>query len=205
MTFETFDRAYLEGLQRGDATIEEHFIKYFSALIVMKMRSRGWERDVTDDVSQETFARALLLIRKPGGVQEPASLGSLVNSIHNNVLREYCRTRQRTDPLDDETAAMLTEPRKDALARVLEQDTGAVVSRVLKQMKPRDRELLREVLMEESDKDTVCGRMGVSRDHLRVLLHRAKHSFRDRYLSSQTPGRATSAGEAVTKQPGAAL
>ena len=183
MTFESFDQAYLERSQRGDRSVEDHFIRYFSDLITLKMRSRGWDRETTDDVLQETFTRALALVRKPNGVQQPASLGAMVNTICNNVLREHCRAKGRTEALDDETAALLTEPRQSALAQMVEHYTVAAVARVLQEMSPRDRELLRAVLMDEADKDAVCKQMSVSRDHLRVLLHRAKSSFRSRYMS----------------------
>ena len=187
ITFESFDLAYLEALQRGEESTEEHFVCYFSELIVLKMRSRGYRREETEEVLQETFARALLLIRSPGGVRDASRLGVLVNSICNNVMREQYRTKQRMEPLDADTAAMLPESRADALSNLIAQDTGDAVSSVLQQLSPRDRELLRALLLEEADKDAVCERMGVSRDHLRVLLHRAKLSFRSQYASSFPP------------------
>jgi RNA polymerase sigma-70 factor (ECF subfamily) len=55
----------------------------------------------------------------------------------------------------------------------------------------RDRRLLREVFLEERDKDEVCRDFGVDRDYLRVLLHRAKQSFKSLYLknvASRPPG-----------------
>lgn len=190
MTFESFDYAYLERLQSGDRSVEDHFVRYFSSLITLKMRSRGWDRETTDDVLQETFTRALALVRKPAGVQQPASLGAMVNTICNNVLREHCRAKGRTEALDDETAALLTEPRQNALAQMVEHDTIAAVARVMREISPRDRDLLRAVLMDEADKDALCKQMSVSRDHLRVLLHRAKNAFRRRY-SPLAPARGT--------------
>jgi RNA polymerase sigma-70 factor, ECF subfamily len=41
---------------------------------------------------------------------------------------------------------------------------------------------LREVFLEERDKDEVCRDYGVDREYLRVLLHRAKQSFKAGYL-----------------------
>ncbi len=48
----------------------------------------------------------------------------------------------------------------------------------------RDRRLLREVFLEERDKDEVCNDFGVDREYLRVLLHRAKQSFKALYLKN---------------------
>jgi RNA polymerase sigma-70 factor (ECF subfamily) len=53
---------------------------------------------------------------------------------------------------------------------------------VLDDLTEKDRRLLREVFLEEKDKDEVCRSFGVDRNYLRVLVHRAKQNFRARYL-----------------------
>jgi RNA polymerase sigma-70 factor, ECF subfamily len=62
-------------------------------------------------------------------------------------------------------------------------DTQRVVRQILNDMPERDRSLLRSVLLEDRDKDEVCAELGVSRDYLRVLVHRAKQSFKAFYFS----------------------
>jgi RNA polymerase sigma-70 factor (ECF subfamily) len=62
------------------------------------------------------------------------------------------------------------------------------VRHVLDDLSERDRGLLRAVFLEERDKDEVCTELGVDRDYLRVLLHRAKGSFRTMY-SKRTDAR----------------
>ena len=39
------------------------------------------------------------------------------------------------------------------------------------------------VLLEEHNKDEVCAEFGITREYLRVLLHRAKQSFKSCYTS----------------------
>jgi len=56
------------------------------------------------------------------------------------------------------------------------------VREILDGLPERDRRLLREVFLEERDKDQVCRDFGVDRDYLRVLLHRAKQAFKALYL-----------------------
>jgi RNA polymerase sigma-70 factor (ECF subfamily) len=55
---------------------------------------------------------------------------------------------------------------------------------VLDELPDTDGTLLREVFLEERDRDEVCKRHGVSRNYLRVLLHRAKQRFRELYEES---------------------
>ena len=178
MNFATFDASYVSKLREGDAPTEQHFITYFSELILLKLRSRLRSQEQIEDVKQETFSRTLSLIRSEGGVRHAERLGPLVNSICNNVLMEQYRSSNRVEALEDEAAERLVETRPNALSRVISDDTRKVVRRVLDGLNERDRSLLQAVFLEERDKDEICTELGVDRDYLRVLLHRAKASFR---------------------------
>ena len=45
---------------------------------------------------------------------------------------------------------------------------------------------MRWLFFEERDKDEICRELNVDRNYLRVLLHRAKSKFRDRFLAGAT-------------------
>jgi RNA polymerase sigma-70 factor (ECF subfamily) len=57
--------------------------------------------------------------------------------------------------------------------------------RILDARPKRERELLRAIFMEEKEKDTVCKELGVDREYLRVLVHRAKDKFKALYEKGQ--------------------
>jgi RNA polymerase sigma-70 factor (ECF subfamily) len=181
VNFEAFDVSYVSKLREGDAYTEQHFIGYFTELITLKLRSRLRAPEMIEDVRQETFSRALSLIRSDGGIRNAERLGPLVNSICNNVLMEQYRASGRVEALEDETAERLVEAKPDALSMVISQDTRKLVRQVLDGLKGRDRSVLRAIFLEERDKDEVCREMGVDREYLRVLLHRAKGAFRELY------------------------
>lgn len=181
MNFVTFDASYVSKLRAGDTPTEEHFVTYFSELMLLKLRPRLGRPELIEDVKQETFSRALSLIRSEGGLRHAERLGPLVNSICNNVLMEQYRTSNRAEPLEDEAAGRLVETGPNALSMVIADDTRRLVRRALDGLNERDRSLLRAVFLEERDKDEVCQELGVDRDYLRVLLHRAKGSFRALY------------------------
>jgi RNA polymerase sigma-70 factor (ECF subfamily) len=181
VNFEAFDGSYVSKLRAGDAYTEQHFIGYFTELITLKLRSRLRAPELIEDVKQETFSRTLSLIRSDGGLRNAERLGPLVNSICNNVLMEQYRASGRAEALEDTTAQQLVETRPDALSMVISHDTRDAVREVLDGLKERDRGLLRAVFLEERDKDEVCREMGVDREYLRVLLHRAKGAFRELY------------------------
>jgi RNA polymerase sigma-70 factor (ECF subfamily) len=188
--FQAFDSAYVERLRTGDRDTEDHFIAYFGELILLKLRSRLASRQAMEDVKQETFARCLQLLRSEGGIRNAQRLGPLVNSICNHVLSEHFRATRRTEPLEDQPADRFTAREPDALTRMITEDTGRMVRQVLEKLSERDRTILRAVFLEEREKDEVCREIGVTRDYIRVLLHRAKQSFREIYIE-RTTGRQT--------------
>jgi RNA polymerase sigma-70 factor (ECF subfamily) len=181
VNFVTFDASYVNKLRAGDPPTEQHFITYFNELLLLKLRPRLRIPEQIEDVKQETFSRALSLIRSDGGLRHAERLGPLVNSICNNVLMEQYRMSGRVEALEDETAERLAETRPNALSMAISNDTRNLVRRVLDDLNERDRSLLKAVFLEERDKDEVCTELGVDRDYLRVLLHRAKGSFRAMY------------------------
>lgn len=190
MDFQAFDSAYVERLRTGDRDTEDHFIAYFGELILLKLRSKLASRQAMEDVQQETFARCLQLLRSDGGIRNAQRLGPLVNSICNHVLSEHFRATRRTEPLEDQPADRFTAREPDALTRMITEDTGRMVRQVLEKLPERDRIILRAVFLEEREKDEVCREIGVTRDYIRVLLHRAKQSFREIYIE-RTAGRQT--------------
>ncbi|HEY1744012.1 MAG TPA: sigma-70 family RNA polymerase sigma factor [Granulicella sp.] len=186
--FQAFDSAYVERLRAGERATEDHFIAYFGELIDLKLRSRVASRQAIEDVKQETFARCMQLLRSAGGVRNAERLGPLVNSICNHVLSEHFRANSRTEPLEDQPAERFIAREPDALTRVITDDTRRMVRQALEKLPQRDQTILRAVFLEEREKDDLCREIGVTRDYIRVLLHRAKQSFREVY-TERTAGR----------------
>jgi RNA polymerase sigma-70 factor, ECF subfamily len=197
LQFQAFDAPYVERLRSGDFRTQEHFVAYFSELIQLKLRARLRSPQAIEDVRQETFVRVFAALRSPGGIRQPERLGAFVNSICNNVLLEHYRSSSRSDSLDDEPQNELPDPVMDVLGAVAAKQMEEKVREILDEMSERDRRILREVFLEERDKDDVCRDFGVDRDYLRVLLHRAKQSFKSLYLKNieRRPPGLTAAGK----------
>lgn len=192
----SFDESYVERLQAGDFRTQEHFVAYFSELIQLKLRSRLNSLQAIEDVRQETFTRVFAALRD-GKLRQPDRLGAFVNSMCNNVLLEHYRSSSRDDSLDDEEQPEIPATNIDVLGAIANKQMAEKIRDILEEMPERDRRLLREVFLEERDKDDVCKDFGVDRDYLRVLLHRAKLAFKSLYLknvASRPPG-AVAAGK----------
>jgi RNA polymerase sigma-70 factor (ECF subfamily) len=183
MQFHAFDRHYLEQLTSGDFRTQQHFVSYFSELIRLKLSKRLHSHSEVEDARQETFARVFAALRKPDGIREPERLGAYVNSVCNNVLLEHYRSASQEATSDDEEAeANIPDPAMSVVDVIANRQTQRNVREILEQLQEKDRRLIKEVFLEERDKDEVCRDLGVDREYLRVLLHRAKKSFKSIYL-----------------------
>ncbi len=182
LEFFAFDSSYVEKLRSGDTHTEGHFVSYFSELIRLKLRSRLNSREAIEDVRQETFLRVLALLRAEEGLRHPDRLGPFVNSVCNHVLLEHYRSQKKTiSTIDEETESTIPAREPSALTLLETKDTERIVRQILQELTERDRSLLQAVLLDERDKDEVCAEFGISREYLRVLLHRAKQSFKSFY------------------------
>lgn len=179
--FDDFDDNYLERLRADDYRTQQHFVAYFSKLLQLKLKSRLRSRQDIEDVQQVTFARFFQNLRKENGIRDAKCLGSYVNSICKNVLLEHYR-RRVPEQIDDPIANSIPDPSRNALDIVVDEETKRIVREILESLPERDRRILREVYLEERDKDEVCRDYGVSRGYLRVLMSRAKDKFREKVL-----------------------
>ena len=184
MDFYAFNKAYVERLRNGDPATEHHFFVYFEKLLRIKLRARALPSDKVEDLKQDTFIRVLAAVRKEGGVRQPERFGAFVNSICNNVLLEYYRSLGKNQQMDD-THQEIPDKVLDLEGVMLSKQCSEQVRKILWELPARDRELLRAVFLEEKEKDAVCREIGVDRNYLRVLLHRAKHKFKTVYEKEQ--------------------
>jgi len=190
LQLQSFDESYVERLRAGDFRTQEHFVAYFSELIQLKLRSRLSSAQAIEDVRQETFTRVFAALQA-GKIRQPDRLGAFVNSMCNNVLLEHYRGSSRDSSLDEDEEQDFPAPSVDVLGAIATKQMAQKIRDILEEMPERDRRLLREVFLEERDKDEVCRDFGVDRDYLRVLLHRAKQTFKSLYLkniSARPPG-----------------
>jgi RNA polymerase sigma-70 factor (ECF subfamily) len=184
LQFQPFDAAYVDRLRSGDFRTQEHFVAYFTELIQLKLRARLRSPQAIEDVRQETFARVFAALRSPEGIRQPDRLGAYVNSTCNNVLLEHYRSSVRDGSIDDDSDQDFPDPLIDVFGTVAAKQMEEKVREILEEMSERDRRLIREVFLEERDKDDVCRDYGIDRDYLRVLVHRAKQSFKSHYLKN---------------------
>jgi len=180
----SFDSAYVQRLIAEDPETERHFTEYFSDLLMLKLRSRLRSSAAVEDARQETLLRVLVALKKKGSLAAAESLGAFVNAVCNNVLLEMYRSSGRTTPMDDD----MDEPEADeptAEWRLLKSEEREKVRDAIAGLPQRDRDLIRWLFFEGRTKDDVCRELNVDRGYLRVLFHRAKQRFRERFAAEE--------------------
>ena len=176
-----FDRAYVDRLVSGDTETEGHFARYFGDLLTLKLRSRLKSAALVEDARQETFRRVLSTLKEKGGLASAGSLGAFVNSVCNNVLFECYRAGAKVQQLaEDHDQADDRRPSAESGVMVAEERDR--VRRALAGLPEKEQEILRWLFFEERDKDEICRELNVDRNYLRVLVHRAKAKFRERFI-----------------------
>ena len=175
-----FDRAYVQRLIAEDPETERHFTRYFGELLSLKLRSRLRSASLVEDARHETFVRVLTALKRKGGLDSAGSLGAFVNAVCNNVVFELYRADARSEPLGAEVDPE-DDRGADAETKILADETAFRVRRALAAMPPKERELLNWLFFDERDKDVICRQLNVDRNYLRVLLHRAKARFKERF------------------------
>ena len=188
MEFHPFDAEYVESFCAGDPGIEEHFVRYFTTLLNLKLRARLRSPQAIDDVRQETFTRVLTALRRDKSLRNPERLGAFVNTVCNNVLLEYYRSSTRHDPMEGSESESIAANGPGVFEEVLSTQLKAQVRKILKRMPARDRAVLQAVFLDERDREEVCRDFNVDSDYLRVLLFRAKQTFRTEYLKQIRTG-----------------
>jgi RNA polymerase sigma-70 factor (ECF subfamily) len=181
-----FDADYIERLRAGDVKVETHFAAYFGQLIALKARRYRRPPTFAEDVRQETFLRVLRALRTPPGIVHPERFGAFVHSVCERVLLEFQRQEMRHPPVP-EHGGELADPLPSPEAQVLSEDGKEYVRSILRRLPEKERCLLSAVFLDEAEKDEVCRRLGVDRDYLRVLLHRAKLVFKAWYVRQNQP------------------
>jgi RNA polymerase sigma-70 factor (ECF subfamily) len=170
----SFDEDYLRRLAAGDAVTEDHFAQYFGDLIRIKANARLRSGHAADDVRQETLLRVLRSLRA-GASEHPERLGAYVNTVCNNVILEVFRRDRRLTELPP---GDIPSGHAGAESGMLAEERRVLVRRALDDLSAKDRQLLQRIFLDENDKDLVCKEFSVSRDYLRVLLHRARTRLR---------------------------
>jgi RNA polymerase sigma-70 factor, ECF subfamily len=151
----------------------------------VRVRASGRQLHFIEDVVQDTL-RAVLEAVDGGRVREPAYFGSFVVGVCENTLRRHVHERERHPVAVAQGPELAAGDNPEA--RTSAREALGAVEEALGSLGPRDRSLLEQMLLLGADKDELCQQFGVTREHLRVLFHRAKQRFKEALARQGTRG-----------------
>jgi len=169
-----FDDDYVRRLREHGARTEQHFHDYFRPRLFSRLRSRLRSAADIEEVRQETFRRVLTKIYE-NELRDGRTLPGFVFTVCDNIVLELYRKNARTEPLEEHHPEPVDDA--DAEEAMITAERQRMVRRVLDELKPQDADILRAML-EETPREEICQKFGVSSNYLRVLLHRARKHFR---------------------------
>lgn len=172
-----FDESYLQALACRDARTENDLVSVFSRAIKIKLRTHLRSPHAVDDAYQETMLRVFTYFRLGKTLRTPASLPAFIHSVSANVALEMVRAYRKDGCSCDEIPEPVdakADPERDAISS----ECRETVQHILRELSYKDQELLRRICLDEEDRDEVCRELQVTRDYLRLLLHRARLRFK---------------------------
>ncbi|MHB8418657.1 MAG: RNA polymerase sigma factor [Myxococcales bacterium] len=141
-----------------------------------------------EDAVQETFA---IVQRRLPSYRPEAKLTTWLFRITENAVhhqRRSARWRRFLRGSAEEAAGDRPDPRRSPLEDVEHRQAREKVYRILDRMNPRYRTALVLARLEELPTEEVAERMGMSRDNLWLVLHRARKDFARRLAELEGDG-----------------
>jgi len=166
------DTQLVADIQRGDAAAEAALYHRYSSRVYYLAVAELRCREQAEDARSETFLRVLQSIRA-GRLRSAEALPSFVLSTTHNVVREFRRDERRVEPLADRDPEDDWKPADSHVQQAIE--------KVIRRLKPREREFLRMYYYEELPNEEIARRLGIKEERLRLIKSRALKRFREIY------------------------
>lgn len=163
------DRILVEAAQADAREFRRLYVKYESLVKRYFLRHLSYDRDMSEDFTQETFYRALVYL--PGFTATNASYGTYLLRVAHNLLVNHYRKKQTVALFDDrasEDAASFAAPTSSVVERVF--DSPA--------LRPSEREILSMKYQKGFSVHEISVLLGISENATKLRLSRARKHLR---------------------------
>jgi RNA polymerase sigma factor (sigma-70 family) len=175
--------------RRGDASAAESFEQYWSNA-ARRFLGRGFTAEQVDEFSSVFFARVYERVTQRDWTKPFALyLRTMLLNVARDEVRRVRQSQAREFSLKSDAAGWSRLDKVDVVtpeSALLESEVSQRVQSALFELKPIDRVILLEVLVEGHSGQEVAARLGISRDAVYQRLRRAKQRLKS--LLSAAPG-----------------
>jgi RNA polymerase sigma-70 factor (ECF subfamily) len=129
------------------------------------------QREEAEDLVQDTWISAL---RTVPSFEGRSSLRTWLVSILRRRIADRFRRDRPTEPFEEDKVSAYADATEDKLAAY---EAASIASRAMGDLTDLERTAVTLVDVQDLERDEASERMGVTRGHLRVLLHRGRHKL----------------------------
>jgi RNA polymerase sigma factor (sigma-70 family) len=185
-----FDAAYLQRLRNGDDETAKHFDCNFRRLIRARVRGR-FNQQLQQDLVDDVMATAVENIMR-GAPRDAARLPGYIFGILSNSTKKALRPTRRGCDFVQLDFDRLSDGAETTDRRIEEREEAEAVSKTLRTLSDRDREVLVDLYYLELSRPEVCEKHRVTHGQLRLILFYAIRRFQKKWAQSQATEKSAS-------------
>ena len=162
----------------GDPGAEIEMVERYQKGLGVMLFNRARDRDIAQDVAQETWVLVLQKIRD-NQLRDRKKLAAFIIQIAKNQLIMRQRNNQRHDSVSDDEAPEAVDTGFSPDKALGQAQLGQSVASMLSELSvDRDRELLKRFYLIGDDKQSLCEEFDLTPAHFDRVMFRARERFR---------------------------
>jgi RNA polymerase sigma factor (sigma-70 family) len=173
----TYNADFLAKLRQRDPATCTWFVFTFTPILETKLRYRFRDREMIEDLVNETFYRVLVQVDKDG-IRDPAQFGSFVRGVCENVSLEQMRRARSTETWPENLEPLSGQPAIDDL--LADRELKELLRSEIRKLTAEEEKLITEIYFQGKDRRGLARDRGITASGLNVKLHRAlQHLIRE--------------------------
>lgn len=180
---ETESAELVKRIIAGDGRAEEEMIRRYKDGVSIIITQIVRNPPLAEDLSQETFMKALEKIRQ-GDLREPEKLSGFICGMAKYIAIDCVRKMRRSSNQEEAgEAEQVPDPKPNQLEQLCRKERNEIIRRVIHELKiERDREIIFRSYIAEEDKDSICADLGLTREQFNRVIFRALKRYRELYV-----------------------
>lgn len=154
--------------------LKKLYLQYYQEIYVY-IFSYCKNRDAAEDLTQETFLKALLSLR-----DTHENMRAWLYKVARNLSIDYLKKRKQYDSLDDYEEFLCDEKPDDVLSEFIKEEEKRNLYYAINSLERRYREVLVLQYFGELSQKEIARTMHLSPENVRVLAHRAKQKLKEK-------------------------
>lgn len=166
---------YIKRVVAGDTNAFRFVINHYKQMVFSVAIQIVRDQHLAEDAAQETFLKAYKNLKKFKGKSQ---FSTWLYRIAVNESLAIVKQRWNRESFTDDNLDAEFDSSEDWVNEIMEhKDRKQVIQKVLMQLKPKESLVLQLFYLQEQSVEEVSKIIGIKKDHVKVLLHRARKSF----------------------------